>query len=350
RFLTTHGNFNSTQVFASPRQDNQTFDRGVYFQDQPIEAYTTNLDLIGRFSLWNTHHEILLGTDYTLGIDGYHFIGSGLSGNSALAIDILNPGPNYGMPNPLFQNILAQRPNFFSVSKQEWWGVYFQDHIILWDKLHIVGGGRHDWADTGRGFGASFAEAESALEHSSPSIIRQDKAFSPRVGILYQAWPWLSVYGNWTTSFGANNGVSATLQRHPPESSEQYEAGFKTELFDRRLNATLGFYHISKQNILTSDRSTPDPFDTIAIGKVRSQGIEFDLAGQFSDGLYLIGSYAWTDTRVTKDNFGLEGNRLPNVPEHADSLFLKYDFENYAPLSGLSLGFGTYVATNRQPA
>ncbi|MGH8605642.1 MAG: TonB-dependent receptor domain-containing protein [Gammaproteobacteria bacterium] len=39
----------------------------------------------------------------------------------------------------------------------------------------------------------------------------------------------------------------------------------------------------------------------------------------------LIGSYAYTDGKVTKDNSALEGKRLFNVPEHAGSLWLKYD-------------------------
>ncbi|MDQ3774757.1 MAG: TonB-dependent receptor [Pseudomonadota bacterium] len=31
------------------------------------------------------------------------------------------------------------------------WGAYFQDQITFWDKLHILGGGRYDWAKTSGG-------------------------------------------------------------------------------------------------------------------------------------------------------------------------------------------------------
>jgi iron complex outermembrane receptor protein len=114
----------------------------------------------------------------------------------------------------------------------------FPDQITLWDKLHIMGGGRYDWAEVGRGNGATEAIATNNLEHSTPTRIRKDEAFSPRVGILYQAWHELSIYGNWTTSFGANNGVTESGSSISPETSEQFEAGIKTQLFNDKLLAT----------------------------------------------------------------------------------------------------------------
>ncbi len=353
RFLATFADNIATWVNPVPyqgealRDDGRTLDRNIFIQDGDTEAYTTNLDLTGRFSLWQTRHEILVGFDYTLGYSTYRSRGDFINPNPALAIDIFNPEPSYGIDPELFRQALL-RPTSpgrnFSLAKQEWWGVYFQDHITLWDKLHILGGGRYDWAETGRGRGPSFDAAEDHL----PSVIRKDDDFSPRVGVLYQVLPWMSVYSNWTTSLGANNGISASGEPFPPQRGEQYEAGLKSEVFDQRLSTTLVFYHLTMQNLLTPDLSTPDPTDRAAIGEARSQGIEFDLTGQITESVSLIGSYAFTDTRVTKDNAGLQGNQLYNAPEHAGSLWLKYDFKDYRPLNGLSLGFGAYVVGDRQ--
>lgn len=353
RFLALYEHNDSTFINPVPafgnalRDDNRTLDRNIFSQTGDTEAYTTNLDLTGRLQIWRTRHDILVGFDFTRAHSEYHPQGDFINPNPALAIDIFNPGPSYGIPPSLFKSTLATSvlaPDDFSLAKLQWYGAYFQDHITLWEKLHILGGGRYDWAERGRGFGSSFDAASAQL----PSTITKDEAFSPRVGVLYQAWPWLSVYGNWTTSFGANNGVSATGKAQPPESGEQYETGLKAALFDQRLGATLAFYHLTKQNILTSDLSTPDPFDSIAIGEARSRGIEFDTTGQITHNLSLIGSYAYTDSRVTKDFSGLHGKRLSNVPEHSGSLWLKYDFTQHQPLNGLSLGFGMYVAGRRQ--
>lgn len=207
-----------------------------------------------------------------------------------------------------------------------------------------MGGGRYDWAEKGRAYGPSYAAAEQDL---GPTI-RKDDAFSPRVGILYQTWDWLSVFGNWSNSFGSNNGIDALGRPQPPETAEQFEAGIKTELFEHRLTSTLAYYHLTKQNILTPDLSTPNPTDSIAIGEARSQGIEWDMTGKITDDISLIASYAYTDARVTKDNSGLQGTRLNNVPEHSGSVWLKHDVSIIPELNGLSLGVGTYLAGQRE--
>ena len=99
---------------------------------------------------------------------------------------------------------------------------------------------------------------------------------------------------------------------------------------------------------MTADLSTPDLFDNIAIGEARSQGIEFDMTGRISNNLSLIGSYAYTDARVTKNNDGFVGEKLTNVPEHSGSLWLKYDFNGYQALDGLSIGLGGVAADTRE--
>lgn len=322
------------------RPNNRTLDRNLFFQATDYESYATNLDLTGKLDLWGTPHEVLVGFDYYRLSNEYRASGDFQNGDPALAIDIFNP--TYGVVDPvLFREELLPFP-FFDKTKEDWYGVYFQDHLTLWNKLHILGGDRYDWATTGGGSSSlSFAEAEAAIRE------RKDEEFSPRVGLLYQPWSWLGVYGNWAQSFGTNNGISATGETLPPQTGEQYEAGIKTELFDQRLTATLAFYHLTNQNILTPDFSTPSLTDSAPIGEARSQGIELDAAGQITENLSVIGNYAFTDARVTKDFAGLQGKRLENVPEHSGSLWLRYDV-NGAGTDGFTFRFGVFAAGQRE--
>uniref|UniRef100_UPI002FE1A88C TonB-dependent receptor domain-containing protein n=2 Tax=Methylobacter sp. TaxID=2051955 RepID=UPI002FE1A88C len=69
---------------------------------------------------------------------------------------------------------------------------------------------------------------------------------------------------------------------------------------------------------------------------------------QITDKISVVGNYAFTDARITKDFSGLQGNRLNNVPEHSGSLWLKYDVHHYEPLNGLSFGVGVFAAGQRQ--
>jgi Outer membrane receptor for ferric coprogen and ferric-rhodotorulic acid len=68
-----------------------------------------------------------------------------------------------------------------------------------------------------------------------------------------------------------------------PCAATQYEVGIKTELLEGRFSSTLAFYHLTKENVLIADITTPDPFDSMAIGEARSQGIELDIAGQITE-------------------------------------------------------------------
>jgi iron complex outermembrane recepter protein len=333
----------TVQQFLDPSAGNRAYLRNIFSQISDSETYTTNLDLTGNLELWGTKHQTLVGFDYLRSTGTYLTRGNFQAPVPGLEIDIYNPV--YGI-DPSFYSAALATPfpagashSFF---RDEWYGVYFQDHITLWDALHILGGGRYDWATTGRGRGESFSAAEADL----PS--RRDEGFSPRVGILYQPWAWASVYGNWTTSFGANNGVTDSGATIDPEIGEQFEAGFKIELFDQRLMTTLAYYYLTKQNIMTRDFNSSDPSAVAAIGEARSNGIELDVTGQITDEFSIIGNYAFTDARITKDFSGLQGNRLNNVPEHSGSLWLKYDIHHYEPLNGLSFGLGVFATGQRQ--
>jgi iron complex outermembrane receptor protein len=328
-----------------------TMKRNVFGQTTSNENYAANLDLTGKFQLGFSKHEVLVGFDYFQAMQKYHSFGEYEIPNPSLDINIYNP-VGYGISPALIAQTLAQSnfcypasgcpdPNF-AVFNNQWYGVYFQDHITLWDKLHILGGGRYDWAETGFSYTTSFDLSKATL----PS--RKDEGFSPRVGILYQPIKELGIYGNWTTSFSANNAPAADGSTFSPQRGEQFEAGIKTQLFNDRLLATLAYYHITKDNILVPNLSTANIYDRVA-NKQRSQGIELDVTGQVNDNLSLIASYAFTDAKVVVDhNGGTAGNKMPNVPEHSGSLWLKYDHKGYQAQEGLSFGLGGVAAGVRQ--
>ncbi|WKJ90292.1 TonB-dependent receptor [Methylomonas montana] len=362
RFLASLSDGTTTFVNPAPAFNaaaalNQTtglMQRNIFQQTSEQEHYATNLDLTGKFRTGDLKHDVLLGFDYYRSFDSYGGNGKWKEADPALAINIYNPYPSYGISRAAFDNSLLTSNTFGSPANggignraklfNSWYGVYFQDQTTFWDKLHIMGGGRYDWTETGRGNGFNFSDAAGRVNEFK----KEDQGFSPKVGILYEAMDELSLYGNWTTSFGANNAPSADGKTFDPQIGEQFEAGIKTQLFDQRLLATLAYYHLSKDNILVNDLSTADPFDKIA-NLQRSQGIELDMTGYLSNHFSLIGSYAFTDARIIKDySGGTQGNRLNNVPEHSGSLWLKYDMNGYAARDGFSAGVGGVAAGARE--
>ena len=302
------------------------------------ETYGTNLDLVGNFDLYGTKHDVLIGGDYSRRIRdaGDNRFACCNGGTAVPSIDIFNP--RYGIVS---QAAIDASPYDYAIKqKEEWFGVYFQDHITLWNKLHILGGGRYDWATFGQGSainnGATYAQAVANYKDYD------NQKFSPRVGLVYQPMQWLSLYGNWTESLGsANTGIAYGNQQFKPEVGEQFEGGFKTEFFDQRLSSTVAYYHLTKTHVKMSDPSHIG--FQIAAGEARSQGIEVDIKGRVTDELNLVTTYALTDARVTENGAnanGILGKRLANIPEHQASLWGTYQFtpKFKAGIGGVAVG------------
>lgn len=286
--------------------------------------YTGNVDVTGKLNTAGIEHHILVGWDYYGNFE------------TARAVSIAADPINIFNPRYSGINLALQPDNFFVDAKNEWNGVYFQDKITLFDKLHLMGGGRYDWATNA--VGLAFGEDQSLTDAKAAVNKINNARFSPRAGVVYQPWEWLSFYGNYVQSLGTANtvfGANGSILK--PQIGEQFEVGFKTSFFDGRLNSNVAYYHLTKQNL--SFQVPGQPF-SIAIGEARSQGVEVDISGQVARGLDVILTYAYTDAEVLEgDN---KGNRLWNVPKHAGSLWARYDVP-YEPLRGLSVGAGIFA-------
>jgi len=300
-------------------------------------SYATNLDLTGKFSTGDIRHQVLLGIDY------YRLTqpGSGNMGNGPALqpINIFNPVYN-GVGLSSFPR--STYDNWFFLRKENWTGIYLQDQMSLGDKWHLLAGGRLD--DASHGTGSDSVVGGTVAKAATNVVMRHDSAFSPRIGLLYQPMPWLSLYGNYVESFGTNNGVSATGEAFDPQKAKQYEAGVKSELLDGRLTTTVALFEITKTNMLTKDPN--NPLFSIPIGEARSRGIELDVAGRVDRNWSVIGNLTFDRAEITKDNNGNQGKILPAVPLRSGSLWAKYD--TGSATEGFSFGAGVFLRGQSQ--
>ncbi len=229
------------------------------------------------------------------------------------AIDIFNPV--YGStPTPtgrLFDNTEVQKA----------WGVYVNDQIDLTEKLKLRIGGRYD-------------DFEQKLDDriTNRTIGQSLTKFNPQAGASYEVNDQVTVYGGYGRGFRPNSGLSSVGEPFAPETSESYEIGAKYSLFDGKVTGNLALYTMTKDNILTAD-----PVNigfSIAVGKARSKGLEFDLTGKLPGEVQVYVTYAYTDAEVAKDvldpSFGRsinKGDRLINIPKHSANLLLFKEFD-----------------------
>jgi iron complex outermembrane receptor protein len=312
--------------------DNRTLDRFFSgFQGNKHKTYSTNLDLTGHVDTWGATHTLLVGADY------YHFNNTGtIVDNFAFpSIDIFSPIRGGAA-------IRDPADDFRFELKEHWVGLYLQDQVELPFHLHLLAGVRYDNAEieSSNTFGGAQTFQRS----------RQDR-FTPRLGLLWQPVKEVALYGNYVEGFGVPNlgslGVDGASLK--AETSQQWEAGIKTELFDGRWRASAAYFDLTKQNIATGH---PDPVLAalgffVQTGEARNKGIEVDLSGELLPGLDMIANYAYTNSEITQSNDGTQGHRFPNVPKHAGSLWMTYQFQEQT-LKGWKLGGGLLARGARE--
>jgi iron complex outermembrane receptor protein len=305
------------QIFGSS-DDDRNYPVSQCFGRQDYNTYTWQNDLTVKFKTGSIQHTLLIGTELSR-------LTSFFTGGAFDAgfINIFNPNYNF---------TLGAVTDFGTGSDTtDTFGIYIQDQITILKNLKVLVGGRFDTYNY-----------ESPGDAFGPKTNAQ--AFSPRLGIVYQPIPAVSLYGSYSRSFTPEIGRNAGDQPFKPKRGTGYEVGIKTEFLKGRLSSTLAFYNTTLNNVLTSD---PDNFGfSIQTGEQRSRGIEFDVAGEILPGWKVIATYAHTDAVITKDNDLPIGNRLRNVPRNSGSLWSTYTLQT-GVLKGFGVGFGVFAVGER---
>ncbi|NOU23273.1 MAG: TonB-dependent siderophore receptor [Methyloglobulus sp.] len=335
---------NKSGAIAIPQQIDLNVDRNVgRFLTQisnQVDTVATNLDLTGHFKTWGLEHTLLLGGDFYQ-FDKYFAQAFGGDFSNINIDNPIHPGtPSAIGPNPI--ELVTGTNNY---------GLYLQDQIKLPYNLHVTGGFRYQYVHSA----TKFNDGSGVLKPSGDPLT--DDAVTPRVGLLWRAKNWLSLYSNYTENFGANagafgfggkdaSGKNLAPKPLPPQSAQQWEVGVKTEFFDGRLRATLAYYDLTKQNVATVDRAHPIQCAGpcfISTGEVNSHGPELDIQGEILPGWNVIATYTNQDVRVSKSNdttgTAQEGFRLQFTPRNIGSAWTSYEVQN-GDLKGFKIGGG----------
>ena len=300
--------------------DGHTVNRRYRERDTNWHDSITQLELRGLFDLGPWQHELLIGTEYENFRKNERV--TTIAGGP-YAIDIYKP--IYGQPKP---NGPRSGTDFFEHVESH--ALNLQDQIIFTDKLRGMIGARFEHFD--QRIDDHTRNAKSQQTHD---------ALTQRAGLLYQLTPNTGLFANTSTSFKPNNGLDASGKSFDPEEGVGYEIGIKNELFDERLSSTLAFFHIDKENVLALDPGT----DTSrAMGKARSRGFDWQVTGQVTDAVRVMGAFAYIDAEVTKGDAATPtGSRILGVAKRSGSLLGVYEFQD-GHLRGSDVGAAfTYV-------
>jgi len=262
------------------------------------------MEAVGRFDLAGLQHQLLIGVEVDRTRNDARFPGSTPSGSYGINIY----DPIYGQPKPS----IPDNDNYRYQVKSRAFNL--QDQITFTDRLSGQFGVRAE----------HFQQYQ--LERTSGEERNQKRTgFVPRGGLIYKLTPSASAFGNAAASFQPN-GMSATGQVLEPEKGLGLEAGFKFDWMDGRLGATVAAFHITKKNISLADPDNPG--FRMTAGEAVSKGLDMQVSGQMTPALRVIGAYAYTSARITKDNRpAFQGGELANVPRHNLGLMGVYTFQ-----------------------
>ncbi|MBS0379654.1 MAG: TonB-dependent receptor [Proteobacteria bacterium] len=164
------------------------------------------------------------------------------------------------------------------------------------------------------------------------------------------------LYARYSTGYrpGGPNLPTPTLPNPPsfrPDSTRNYELGFKSDLLDHRLSFDIAVYDIDWTNVqIVSEVDTPA--GPVGIngnsGSARNYGVEWDVSWQPVPGLRLQALGSWINAKITTDAPGLgalSGDKLPYVPDVTATVNADYTWHlvrNYSMFAGTSW---SYVGT-----
>lgn len=282
-------------------------------------ANAVQLTLNGDVDWGSINHQMLFGFDFE---DNRTYRGDMIRGKRNSDFNIYDPV--YGlMPtsNAVSAKDSDQRENLTS------YGWFMQDSVQLTDKWLVMGGLRYDAFDVFAGKGRPFVTNTDS----------SDGKLVPRAGVVYKLTPYVSLYSSCTESFKPNSSIASQIGSLPPEQGKAWEVGSKVEL-PNGVTGTLALFDITKRNVMVSELVDGETVTRTA-GRVRSQGVELDVAGNITDSLSMIGSYAYTDARVVDDPDN-KGKEMTNVARHTASLFLTQDLGSPGLYSGDNVRIG----------
>jgi len=287
--------------------------RGAFSFPENASNVTLDNQAEARFATGSLAHIVLFGVDYR------HITSELKEGfGNAPSINLYNTV--YGAP------IALPATTIHTGQTQDQTGTYLQDQIAL-GGWRLTLSGRHDWVST---------DTSNFVKGTTQS--QDDEAFTGRAGLNYVFASGISPYIAYATSFQPTIGVTASQSPLIPTTGKQVEIGVKYQPVGTNLLLTAALFEMNQQNVTTTD---PNNIGfNVQTGAARSQGAELEATASLTDGLKLVGSYAYTDTRVTQTNIANQlGKHLIIQPINQAALWLDYTFQQ-GQLGGFGFGGG----------
>lgn len=300
--------------------------------------YTTQVNFIGNLKIAGISNKLLAG------VDGDITRTRTTTFNFKTAYDSINAFNLESVKNAR-TDIPATPDSLYTTAPVRRFGAYVQDLISISSKFKVLAGIRWSFQETPA---TSIYNIKKDSSYNGTTAYKVDKAFSPRVGLVYQPLKSTSLFVSYSNNFSPNSGQDIEGQALKPSIIDQYEAGIKNDFFDGKLSANVTVYRIINSNL-----SIPDERDLTRkklAGETTSDGFEVDLSGALTKNIYFLAGYSNNYMRYTKTSSDsgsvVQGETVVNNTAQTANGTIFYTFDKTV-LKGLKLGFSAFYTGKR---
>lgn len=206
-------------------------------------------------------------------------------------------------------------------------GLYSKLTLRPLQPLALIAGGRVSHYDT---HSKDLAKDQSHR--------RSDTEFTPYAGMVYDLDLDHSLYASYSQVFKPQTALDADGDMIKPRDGEQYEVGVKGSYFGGDLNTRVSAFRLYDDN-RAGPSADPGANYSVATGKMRIQGAEFEVTGNLTEQWDLVLGYTYMDTEVQKASSARDDSIFMLMPKNIVNLWTQYAFAGGA-LDGLHLGGG----------
>lgn len=300
-------------VYGKNTSNPDILDRYYVYDAMKYNTFSLQGFVRGQFYTGSVKHSIITGVDYNNKTNKTQDTWN--TASTIYPLSISNPiysnvinnnavGGDFGSENEINGEDNLTKGHLYYISP------YVADEIaLLSDKLRINAGLRMTYS-------------KSDFNQYGDMTNGSDFVLSPRLGVNYLYAKRATVYALYDNSFLPLTGKTFDGNELKPVKGKSYELGLKNE-WNESFATTLSVYEINRSNTVINDPANNDLYQT---GENRAKGVEFDLRGRIAQGFNVVVNYAYTDSKITKDEFNpqMVGKPTPNRIKHIQNTWLTY--------------------------
>lgn len=294
------------------------YQQRIFSQRHDYDQYSWDANATGPFALLGRDHELVVGAstrqvrDKVSGGTLFKQVGTSIDG---------------WQPNAISRPAVPQLYTQDEKTTQK--GLYLTTRLNLADPLKVILGGRLDWytSDAQYSDGASYYNPDADI---NVNIVRNVTRYA---GVIYDLDANHSVYASYTDIFKPQTQKSTDGGTMAPVKGENYEVGIKGEYFDKALTASATLFMTDQLNraaqvddisVCTGQPQGATCYE--AAGKVRSKGIELEVAGALTPDWEIGAGYTFAQAKYKSDADKNKEGRLfdTDIPRHMFKLSTTY--------------------------